>query len=179
MIIYRIQRRTNHLAGAYRGFYNNWTDYSDITPYQANHPIMNRDTKLMLALSGTSYTVRTPFGLIPDPCMYFGFESIQSLKDWFFDLGWLAAFKNHDYVIGMYECDPDAVFIGEAQVLFRMDSADLFDYKEITDICTDEQKAVIEYKISVAGQKHEEVRAQRKLKREARKNENNIQNPSA
>ncbi len=140
---------------------------------------MNQDTKLMLALSNTDFTVRTPFGLIPDPCMYFGFESIESLKSWFFDMGWLAALIEADYVIGMYECDPEVTFIGEAQVLFRMDSADQFDYKEITDICTDEEKEVIKCALSLAKQSEEEEIAQIKLLKEKRINDYNLQNPSA
>ncbi len=146
-VIYRIEHRANQRIGAYK--FDDWGRYCNIYPHKDYHPTFNQDWRLKEAIEKVNpeFIIHDGWNDSPIKDLFFAFESLESLKSWFNMHGWLAALIHNEFIIGMYECQEGDYFIGEKQVLFLMDKATRFDYKEIVDILDERQIGMIQLTI--------------------------------
>jgi hypothetical protein len=73
------------------------------------HPTADEDTKLSKLMTGLSWW---------DGKHRFGFESVQSLRRWFFNDIWIGEL-DQTCIVGVYDVPSEAVFCGTTQSVFE------------------------------------------------------------
>lgn len=112
MLVYRVEFPANH-AGPYRGNtidpFDWWTDSTVSNgKIQSKHPLPSEDGFLL------DFFVK--------PQHLFGFESIESLSNWFSDSE-LERLFSIGYHIVIYDAEPESVRFLNSQVIFNKEKA--------------------------------------------------------
>jgi hypothetical protein len=106
VLVYRIENEHGH--GAYR-IPVEWRSFSQ--PYSdTRHPGPSDDPLLRPYWTLMSGRMKDHY--------FFGFESIEQLKNWFFDREWLEDLHNSGAKLSIYQSNEDDVIYGRTQLIF-------------------------------------------------------------
>lgn len=125
MKVYRFE--TAEGGGVYRG--SSYIIWSVVDEDSARHPYPFSDDRLFNARKAAQpanyydldHEGQQEWQMTFLAPRFFGFESIEHARNWFYEDDWLIHFHKHGIRLAIYEVDDDKVILGDTQCIFMRD----------------------------------------------------------